>query len=164
MAPRGKTGVSLEATERQFDRIQAFFPRIDSKVSSIFAIASGEMAVASFISLKNLHAWWMLVPGSLFLAAVGWTVYNLYRCTFPTLKRSPDSLIYFNEIVGMGREEYVERFTSASEEDLKRDFARQTWQTSVIAAKKFAYLKQATMAAMVSLIPWAALLIASTFD
>ena len=27
------TPVSLEATERQFDRIQAFFPRIDSNVS-----------------------------------------------------------------------------------------------------------------------------------
>lgn len=160
----GGDAVSLEATERQFDRIQAFFPRIDSKVSSIFAIASGEMAVASFISLKNLHAWWMLVPGSLFLLAVGWTVYNLYRCTFPTLKRSPDSLIYFNEIIELKREDYVQRFTTASEEELKRDFARQTWHTSLIAAKKFAYLKQATMAAMVSLIPWAALLIASTFD
>ena len=164
MTQRRPSAVSLEATERQFDRVQAFFPRIDSKVSSIFAIASGEMAVASFISLKNLHRWWMLAPGFLFLGAVGWTVYNLYRCTFPTLKRSPDSLVYFNEIIDLDREEFVDRFTSASEEELKRDFARQTWQTSCIAAKKFAYLKQATMAAMLSLIPWAALLIASTFD
>jgi hypothetical protein len=163
MAKHAQEVVSLEAAERQVDRIQTFFPRIDSKVSSIFAIASGEMAVASFVSLKNLHAWWMLVPGSLFLLAIGWTVYNLYRCTFPTLKRSPDSLIYFNEIISMGREKYVERYTSATEEELKRDFARQTWQTSAIASKKFTYLKQATGAAMLSLIPWAALLIASTF-
>jgi hypothetical protein len=164
ITPRNKAAVSLEATERQFDRIQAFFPRIDSKVSSIFAIASGEMAVVSFFSLKNLHSWWMLIPGSLFLAAVGWTVYNLYRCTFPTLKRSPDSLIYFNEIIELEREDYVVRFTAASEDDLKQDFARQTWHTSMIVSTKFVYLKQATMAAMVSLIPWAALLIASTFD
>jgi hypothetical protein len=157
------TPVSLDATERQFDRIQAFFPRIDSKVSSIFAISSGELAVASFMSLKNLHRWWMLLPGALVLAAVGWTVYNLYRCTFPSLPRSADSLIYFNEIKQLKRDVFVERFLSASEEDLKRDFALQTWQTSVIAAKKFAYLKQATLAAMLSLIPWAALLIASTF-
>jgi len=156
--------VSLEAAERQFERIQAFFPRIDSKVSSILAIVSGEMAVASFISLKNLHKWWMLIPGSLFLIAIGWSVYNLYRCTFPTLKRSPDSLIYFNEITELDREVFVKRFTSASEEELKCDFARQTWQTSCIAAKKFAYLRQATLAAMLSLVPWAALLIASTFD
>jgi hypothetical protein len=72
--------ISLEAAERQFERIQAFFPRIDSKVSSILAIVSGELAVASFISLKNLHKWWMLIPGSLFLIAIGWSVYNLYRC------------------------------------------------------------------------------------
>jgi hypothetical protein len=155
--------VSLEATERQFDRIQAFFPRIDSKVSSIFAIASGEMAVASFVSVRNLHAWWMLIPGSLFLLAIGWSVYNLYRCTFPSLKRCPDSLVYFHEIIELKREDYVERFTNASEEELKCDFARQTWQTSVIAAQKFAYLKQATLAAMLSLIPWTWLLIASTF-
>jgi hypothetical protein len=164
MPQRAPSAVSLETAERQFDRIQAFFPRIDSKVSSIFAIASGEIAVASFISLKNLHKWWMLAPGVLFLAAVGWTVYNLYWCTFPHMKRSPDSLVYFNEIIEFDREEFVERFTSASEEELKRDFARQTWQTSCIAAKKFAYLKQATIAAMLSLIPWACLLIASTFD
>jgi Family of unknown function (DUF5706) len=155
--------VSLEATERQFDRIQAFFPRIDSKVSSIFAIASGELAVASFMSLKNLHSWWMLVPGGLFLAAIGWTVYNLYRCTFPSLDRSADSLVYFNEIVQLDREVFIERFLGASEDQLKRDFALQTWQTSCIAAKKFAYLKQATLAAMLSLVPWAALLVASTF-
>jgi len=122
------------------------------------------MAVASFISLKNLHAWWMLLPGLLFLGAIGWSVYNLYRCTFPTLKRSPDSLIYFHEITKLDREVYVERLATVSEEELKRDFARQTWQTSVIAAKKFAYLKQATLAAMLSLVPWACLLIASTFD
>jgi hypothetical protein len=158
-----RTAISLEATERQFDRIQAFFPRIDSKVSSIFAIASGEIAVASFISLKNLHAWWMLLPGALFLGTLSWTVYNLYRCTFPTLKKSPDSLIYFNEIIELDREEFVERFTTAKEEELRRDFARQTWHTSLIASKKFAYLKQATMGAMLSLIPWAALLIASAF-
>lgn len=163
MTERARTAASLEATERQFDRIQAFFPRIDSKVSSIFAIASGEMAVASFVSVKNLHAWWMLIPGSLFLGAIGWTVYNLYRCTFPTLKRSPDSLIYFNEIIELDREEYVQRLTSASEEELKRDFARQTWHTSLIASKKFWYLKHATLGAMISLIPWAALLIASAF-
>lgn len=163
MTKEAPKAVSLEAAERQFERIQAFFPRIDSKVSSIFAIASGEMAVASFVSLKNLHAWWMLLPGSLFLGAIGWTVYNLYRCTFPSLQRSPDSLIYFREIIDLDRETFVERYTSASEEELKRDFARQTWQTSLIAAQKFAFLKQATLAAMLSLIPWAWLLIASTF-
>ena len=156
--------VSLEAAERQFDRIQAFFPRIDAKVSSIFAIASGQIAVASFVSLKNLQRWWMLAPGALFLAAMAWSVYNLYRCTYPTIRRSPDSLVYFREIIDLNPDDYVERFTTASEEELKRDLARQTWQTSSIAAKKFAHLKQATIAAMLSLIPWACLLIASTFD
>lgn len=159
-----ETAVSLETAERQFDRIQAFFPRIDSKVSSIFAITSGEVAVVSFLSLKNLHRWWMLAPGTLFLAAVGWTVWNLYRCTFPTLKRSPDSLIYFREITELEREEFVDRFTSVSEHELKRDFARQTWITSLIAAQKFAYLKHATLAAMVSLLPWTWLIIAATFN
>lgn len=164
MNQRPSEPISLEAAERQFDRIQTFFPRIDSKVSSIFAISSGEIAVVSFVSLKNVHAWWMLLPGALFLATVAWTVYNLYRCTFPTLKPSPDSLIYFNEIVELDREVFVDRFTTVSEEELKRDFARQTWQTSLIASKKFAYLKEATLAAMISLVPWAALLIASMFS
>jgi hypothetical protein len=164
MTKDARSAVSLEAIERQFDRIQTFFPRIDAKVSAIFAITSGEIAVASFVSLKNLRSWWMLLPACLFLAAVAWTVYNLYRCTFPHVKRAPDSLIYFNAIAELDREKFVERFTSASEEELKRDLARQTWQTSVIAAKKFAYLKQATLAAIFSLVPWAWLLVAATLD
>ena len=164
MTKNARSAVSLEVVERQFDRIQTFFPRIDSKVSSIFAITSGEIAVVAFISLKNLRAWWMLLPGCLFLATVAWTIYNLYRCTFPHVKRAPDSLIYFNAIAELPREQFVERFTNASEDELKEDLARQTWQTSTIAAQKFAYLKQATLAAMLSLVPWAALLIASTFD
>lgn len=157
------TPISLETAERQFERIQAFFPRIDSKVSSIFAIVSGQLAIASFLPVKNLHLWWVLVFGGLFLLAVAWTVYNLYRCTFPHLKPSPDSLIYFNEIIEFDREAYVERFTSASEEELKRDFARQTWHTSHIAALKFRYLRHASWGAMLSLLPWACLLVTSAF-
>ena len=156
--------ISLEVAERQFERIQQFFPRIDSKVSAIFAIASSQMAVASFMSPKNLGSWWMIIPAVLFAVAIGWTVYNLYRCTFPHMKPSPDSLIYFNEIIQLKREEFVERYANASEDELMRDFARQTWHTSMIAAAKFKYLKQATVAAMLSLIPWGWLLLASSFN
>jgi len=52
---------------------------------------------------------------------------------------------------------------SCSEEEWKKDIAIQTWKTADIARRKFRYLKHATIFAMVSLIPWTWLLIASTW-
>ena len=50
-----------------------------------------------------------------------------------------------------------------SEDEWKKDIAVQTWKTAGIAQRKFRYLKQATVFAMISLVPWTWLLIVSTW-
>jgi hypothetical protein len=64
----------------------------------------------------------------------------------------------------MSRDDYLTASMSCSVDEWKKDIAVQTWKTADIAQRKFKYLKQATMFAMISLVPWTWLLIASTWN
>ncbi len=164
MTRSADTPVQLEVLERQFDRIQFLFTRVDAKVNAVLAITSGQIAVASVgVSggdWKNLGA---LVPAGLFLISTAFTMINLYRCTFPEVKREGESLVYFGLIAKLSRESYLESMLGCSEDEWKKDIAVQTWKTAGIAQRKFRYLKQATIFAMISLVPWTWLLIVSTW-
>jgi Family of unknown function (DUF5706) len=154
----------LEVLERQFDRTQFLFTRVDAKVNAVLAIASGQIAVASVAvsggDWKNLA---LLIPAGLFLVSTAFTMINLYRCTFPEVKNGGESLVYFAQASRLSREAYLKSVLSCSEQEWKKDIAIQTWKTADIARRKFRYLKHATIFAMVSLIPWTWLLIASTW-
>lgn len=157
--------VNLEVAERQLDRIQSFFPRIDSKVSALFAIASGQIAIAAVnLSFEDLKLWWITVPATAFLLTIGWTILNLYWCTYPHLNGGSRSLVYFSEIAKLREPEYLERYTALTEERLKADIVGQIWRNSEIVSAIYRYLKHGTAAAMLSLIPWTALLVATSLS
>lgn len=159
------TGLTLDVLERQFDRVQAMFPRIDAKINAVFAIASAQIALASLgLSGDNWRRWDILVPAALFVIAIGITLFNLYRCTFPHVKKSGKSLVYFAEIARLSETEAIEAFSSTDTEAFRRDLIVQTWRTSLIATRKFDALGRATFAAMASLIPWVWLLAASSWS
>ena len=91
MAKSADPVVALEVLERQFDRIQFLFTRVDAKVNAVLAIASGQIAVASVgISGGDWKHLSVLVPAALFLVSTAFTMVNLYRCTFPEVKRGGD--------------------------------------------------------------------------
>src|SRR3982750_1395889 len=101
MTSRAKK-LSVEAYERQLDRIQSFHPRLDAKVSALFAVASGQIAVAALnLSANDLKNWWITVPLVFFLLVIGVTLINLYRCAYPHLDGGHRSLIYFKEIAAL---------------------------------------------------------------
>ena len=165
MAKSADPVVAIEVLERQFDRIQFLFTRVDAKVNAVLAIASGQIAVASVgISGGDWKHLSVLVPTALFLVSTAFTMVNLYRCTFPEVKHGGDSLVYFAQIARLSRERYVQAMMSCRENEWKEDIAVQTWKTADIAQRKFRYLKQATVCAMLSIGPWAWLLIASTWN
>jgi hypothetical protein len=165
MKAKSDDQITLDALERQFDRIQFLFSRVDSKVNAVLAIASGQIAVASVgVSGGDWKKLAVLVPAALFLVSTAFTMINLYRCTFPEVKRGGDSLVYFAQIARMSRDDYLTASMSCSVDEWKKDIAVQTWKTADIAQRKFKYLKQATMFAMISLVPWTWLLIASTWN
>lgn len=157
--------ITLEVLERQFDRIQFLFTRVDSKVNAVFAIASGQIALASVgVADGNWKHLSLLAPAILFLVTMSMTMINLYRCTFPEVKHGGgESLVYFAQIAKMSRDAYVRDAVRCSIEEWKTDVAIQTWKTADIARRKFKYLKQATILSLASLVPWTWLLILSTW-
>lgn len=156
-------GLNVEAAERQLDRVQTFFPRIDGKASALFAITSGQIAIAALnLSADDWKHWWIAVPGAVFMLCSAWVVTQLYRCAYPHLEGGQRSLIYFKEIADMRESEFISEFTQLSDEGFRNDVVAQIWRNSEIAACKFRYLKQATAAAMLSLIPWSLLLISTS--
>ncbi|WP_336801994.1 Pycsar system effector family protein [Kaistia sp. MMO-174] len=155
--------IGLEAAERQLDRVQAFFPRIDAKVSALFAISSAQIAVAAVnITVPDLHHWWIAVPGIVFAVLMSATFINLYWCTYPHLRGGANSLVYFQAISSLKEEEYLARYVSISEQSLKVEIIRQIWRNSEIVSAKYRYLKDATLAVCLALVPWTILLAATS--
>lgn len=155
--------VSLEIAERQLDRVQTFFPRIDSKVSAIFAITSAQIAVAALnVTSDDLGVWWIFLLLACFVGGAGWTMLSLYYCTYPHLKGGESSLIYFKKIAERSEADYATRYGAITEDELKADFIKQIWRNSQIVDTKYWYLKNATIASMLSLIPWGLLLLNTT--
>lgn len=153
------TKPGLEFYERQLDRINAFYPRLDAKVSALFAIASGQLAVAALnLSANDLELWWITIPLAFFLIAISWALINLYRCAYPHLDGGQNSLIYFKEIAALRETDFINQLTATDEATLKSDVAGQIWRNSEIVNCKYRYLKSATIAAMLSLLPWSVLL------
>jgi hypothetical protein len=157
-------GLPLELIERQFDRVQMLFPRIDSKINAVFAIVSAEIALASVaLSGENLRRWDVFIPATLFICSIGAAVYDLYRCTFPHVKRGGKSLVYFAELALLSETAALRAFADTDAEEFRTDLVRQTWRTSIIAAQKFRHLQRATFSSLVSLVPWFWLLAVSTW-
>lgn len=160
-----KQRVPLDVIERQFDRVQFLFTRVDAKVNAVLAITSGQIAVASVgISGGDWKHVWVILPAALFLTSTAVTMVNLYRCTFPEVRRGDHSLVYFAQVAQQSRDDYIDAVINCSVEEWKKDIIVQAWKTADIARRKFKYLKHATTSAMMSLAPWTWLLVASTWN
>ncbi len=155
----------LEVAERQLALIQSFMPRLDGKVSALFAIVSAQLAVAALnLTAVDLPKWYVTVPLVVFLVMIAWTYFNLYRCAFPHLEGGKASLVYFAEIAKRRESEFVQQYMNVSVTDLTNDICGQIWRNSEIVACKFKFLKSATQWAMASIIPWTIVLIMASFS
>lgn len=157
--------IGLEAHERQLDRLHSFFPRIDTKVSAIFAIAAGQIAVAILnLSANDLNVWWISVPLAAFLGISIYVYFELYRCTYPHLTGGHSSLVYFGEIAKLREVEYITKYSTLTEDELKADVAAQIWRNAEIVCCKYKYLKRATIGSLFAVIPWTWFLLATSLS
>ena len=155
----------LEVAERQLGLVMGFFPRIDSKVSALFAIASAEIAVAILnVGPDDLKAWLITVPLVAFLLVIGLTIFNLYRCAYPHLDGGRQSLVYFAEIAKLDQANYIAAYRGLNVSDLTDDLCSQVHRNSEILDKKYGYLRTATKAVMWSLLPWTLFLLATSLS
>jgi hypothetical protein len=153
--------ISLEVAERQLDRIQSFMPRIDARVSAMFAIVSAEIAIAAVnLQIDDFKDWWVTVPAVAFFFLAFFCVAYLYRCVHPNLVGGSNSLVFFGTVANMREAEYIHKMRSISEDDYLTDVLCQVWRNSEIVAEKYRHLKMAGIAIVSSLIPWTILLLA----
>lgn len=157
--------ISDEALERQLDRLLTFFPRVDSKVTSLFAVTSAQLAVAALnLTLADLKVWWITGCLIAFVFCAIWVMVHLYRCTYPHLEGGQHSLIYFAEIVKRQSHDYVRAIGGVSTDTYRDDVAGQIYRNAEILCLKYRFLKRSTIGASVSVLPWSALLLATSLS
>lgn len=155
--------IGTDVAEKQLDRLLSFFPRIDSKASALLAITFAQVGVATLnLEADDFSKWWITIPALFFGLAVAWVMLNLYRCAYPHLEGGQGSLIYFQEIAKLRESEYVDRFSAMPTSDLMNDLAGQIWRNAEVLSCKYSYLKRATIGAILSLIPWAILVMGTS--
>jgi hypothetical protein len=153
----------LERAESHLAYLQAFFPRIDTKVSALFAICTAELAVAFLnINPTDLQRWYVSVPLDIFIAVLIWTYVHLYRCTFPHLEGGASSLLYFQEISKRTEVTFVADYCAADAGALLQDYCGQIWRNSQILTLKYQFLTRSTVGALVSVLPWGVVLLATS--
>ncbi|MBX4868155.1 hypothetical protein HJA85_14465 [Rhizobium bangladeshense] len=153
----------IEVAERHLALTQSFFPRIDSKVSALFAISSAQIAIATLnLTIGDLANWYVAIAALSFLAATAVAHFALYTCTYPQLAGGQQSLIYFKEIAMRSESNFIHQYNALTLPELHDELASQIWRNSEIVAAKYTALKLATRAIVFSLIPWGALLLCTS--
>jgi Family of unknown function (DUF5706) len=153
----------LSTAETHLDRTHAFFPRIDSKFSVLLAMGLAECAVLLLnLSPGDFALWYINVPICVFAFLVSAMLAKLYHCAFPHLDGGERSLVYFAEIAKLEEAKFIAEYTSITHDALLRDLTAQIWRNSEIVSVKFKALKTATMLLLLSLLPWATALCATS--
>lgn len=146
----------LEFVEKQLDRVLNFFPRVDSKVTGLFAVASAELAVLLLnLQFGDFDRWYVAISVSATCLLLCLAFVWLYRCSFPHLEGGKGSLIYFQEIAVRTESDYLREVLAADPERLVDDLIAQVWRNSEILKLKFSYLRKASIALVWSLLPFA---------
>jgi hypothetical protein len=153
----------VEMASRQLDRTLSFFPRIDTKVTALFAVGSAELAITFLnVTYRDFQNWFVAVPATAVVILLGLVFYWLYKCNYPHIEGGQGSLIYFREVAARTEAAYLNEFGALDEDSLFSDLAAQTWRNSQILSLKFDFLKRASIALAWSMLPFAGALIASS--
>ncbi|MEQ1903139.1 MAG: Pycsar system effector family protein [Pirellulaceae bacterium] len=152
----------IEISSKQLDRVLAFFPRIETKASFLFAVNTSILGVTALnLQPGDIEIWYMitLAAGTVTLSLA--SLVFLYRCSYPHLDGGERSLVYFREIAKMREADFIDSFMQIDEEALTRDYLGQVWRNSEILAAKFDALKTAFILTAIALVPWTTYLVAA---
>lgn len=144
----------LNIIEAQLQRTLGFFPRVDTKVSGLFAVNSTALTLMALnVEAGDLRLWYISLPAGLGIALLIFSYYFLYRANFPNLKGGEGSVVYFSEIKKFTEQNYVASYLETSEEDYRKDMLGQVWRNSVILCQKYEWVAHATRCTLASFIP-----------
>jgi hypothetical protein len=146
----------IDLARDQLNRVLGFFPRVDAKISVLLSVEIAMLAIlASKAPLKELR--WNSLPAVvaiLGLAFVALSLIFLYQASFPRLVGGQQSLLYFRGIVRRKEADFIDEFSTQSEEAYINDILSQIWRNSEILKQKYDYLKYSFIALICALPPW----------
>jgi hypothetical protein len=155
----------LAVIERQLDRVQSFFPRVDTKMAGIFAVDATILTISAInVDARDLTRWYVDVPGAFMVSGLIASITFLYRCNFPDLNGGQGSLIYFVSIQNRTEGKFREEFEACSDDAYRADVLEQIWRNSQIICYKYRALAQAIRLTLATLVPFAILLVMSAVD
>lgn len=158
------TSSSIEAAERQLDRIHSQYSRVESKSSYLLATNIGILAIMFYnLDYKDFTSWYVMLPFLIATSLVAFSLYDLYAAAYPQLEGGNESLIYFSSIASMTETNYLDRCVERSDDGLLKDVHGQIWRNSQILSDKYKSVRQAFTLTILSIFPWAAFLLISSF-
>jgi hypothetical protein len=155
----------LALAERQLDRMQSFFPRIDAKVTAVAAWLSVELAIAALnTKLGDLRVAYVWVPFAAYVLASAFSASRIWQCVFPDQKGGQGSLIYFGAIAGRTEGGFRREFNAATEAELLDDVIGQVWRNAEIVCAKYSAVQSSVRYATISLGALIATLVATSLQ
>jgi len=147
--------VSLGAASEQLDRVLGFFSRVDAKVTALFAVDTGMLALLALnAKADDVQFWYICLSNVIAIGALAVSLYFLYQANSPRLEGGTKSLIYFREIAGMTEANYIDEMQKCDEERYTKELLAQVWRNSEILTHKFDCLKYALWSTAASLPAW----------
>ena len=135
---------AIETAGEQLDRVLANFARVDAKVSSLFAVNAGMLAVLALnVKPPDLKFTQLAVLGALCVCCICGSLWFLYRASHPILKRTSTTLLFFQDIARTPEDDYVAQMRRCDDREYFDQLTQQIWRNSTILSQKFECLKTA---------------------
>lgn len=154
---------SVAVLQGQLGHISSFNSQIDSRATGILAMNTAILAVAAvnlklsdFCSFPTVLSIVILSVASVFGLAM------IYALSFPTLKGEGNNLTYFGDIAKQQRVDFVAGIARSSSDAYSDWIIEQIWVVSSIVARRFTFLRLATISLMVAAVAFISFLIFSS--
>lgn len=145
----------IEKAEAQLSRVLSFFPRVESRISGLFALNTAILTIIPLnIKTQDIYVWYICLPAIATILLVTISYYHIYKANFPDVKGGQGSIVYFNEIQKRTEQKYVDEFMSCSESDYTKDILGQVWRNSEILSAKYSCIKQSIRFQLISIPPF----------
>ncbi len=145
----------VQTQERALDRISDWIRAADSKTAPVLAIDTA--MIATIVALAARPAAWTqwsvvwIALGSAFLLA---SLLMIAFAVSPQLAPRKPSLIFFGDIAALPPAEYATRIGGRSPSAYLDDLEAQCHRNSEIAVRRYRWIRYATIALLIGVVPW----------
>lgn len=145
----------FEVASAQLDRVLGFFPRVETKISALFAVDVAMLALLAVnATVNDLGIWYLALLYVASAVALGTSIWFLYTASFPQLKGGDNSLVYFKEIARRTEANYLKAMRESEIEAYADDILGQVWRNSEILTAKFHGVKWAFISTALAVPAW----------